>query len=132
MMAYYGGRGRNKCPTSVSKWYYGSDSGNGYLQKSDLDINLKCGTDWSDWSECDQSACGDSFIYRTRIDENGKQCTIAWHVDDCIATHVDQKTLDHLGKKMIYHFGDMKIHAGNEHDFLGMNTRLKRQLNVHT
>lgn len=56
-----------------------------------------------------------------KVDENSKQCTIAWHVDDCIATHVDQKVLDHLDKKMIYHFGDMKIHTGNKHDFLGMN-----------
>ena len=32
-----------------------------------------------------------------RTDKNGKQCTIAWHVDDCIATHMEQKELDMLG-----------------------------------
>ena len=53
--------------------------------------------------------------------ENGKQCTIAWHVDDCIATHVEQAVLDNLGKKMIKHFGEMEINTGNKHDFLGMN-----------
>ena len=56
-----------------------------------------------------------------RITEDVKQCTIVWHVDDCIAAHVDQKVLDHLGKKMMHHFGDMEIHTGNERDFLVMN-----------
>ena len=51
---------------------------------------------------------------------NGKQCTIAWHVDDCVATHIEQSVLDALGALMIKHFGDMKIHTGKEHEFLGM------------
>ena len=45
-----------------------------------------------------------------RLDSNGKQCTIAWHVDDCIATHVEQSKLDELGEQIIKHFGDMEIH----------------------
>ena len=49
--------------------------------------------------------------------EDGNQCTIAWHVDDCIATHIDQRVLDELGENMIYHFGKMDIISGNEHEF---------------
>ena len=55
-----------------------------------------------------------------RTDEDGNQCTIAWHVDDCIATHIDQRVLDELGEKMIHHFGEMDIQSGNEHEFLGI------------
>ena len=38
---------------------------------------------------------------------NGKQCTVAWHVDDVIATHVEQKVLDELGEQMKTDYGDM-------------------------
>ena len=31
---------------------------------------------------------------------NGKQCTIAWHVDDAIASHEEQMILDELGEQM--------------------------------
>ena len=31
----------------------------------------------------------------------GKQMTIAWHVDDCIVSHADQRVLDEFGKRMI-------------------------------
>ena len=55
----------------------------------------------------------------------GHQCTIAWHVDDCLASHRDQKVLDTLSQRTITSFGDMKIHTGNEHDFLGMKIRIR-------
>ena len=61
-----------------------------------------------------------------RTDKNGKQCTIAWHVDDSIATHVDQSKLDDLGRQMIKHFGDMEIYRGDSHDFLGMKLNILR------
>ena len=62
-----------------------------------------------------------------RTDKNGKQCTIAWHVDDCIATHLEQKELDILGEQMIKHFGEMEIHRGNTHDILGMKLNILRE-----
>ena len=40
---------------------------------------------------------------------NSEQCTIAWHVDDCLATHRDQHVLDDLANKLIHRFGDMTM-----------------------
>ena len=51
---------------------------------------------------------------------NNKQCTIAWHVDDCITSHVDKEVLKTISDIMQNEFGEMKITEGNEHDFLGM------------
>ena len=51
---------------------------------------------------------------------NGKQLSIAWHVDDCIASHVDESVLDDFARDMINEFGEMEITKGSCHDFLGM------------
>ena len=32
---------------------------------------------------------------------NGNQCTISWHVDDCLVSHNDQKVLDDMAQIMI-------------------------------
>ena len=56
---------------------------------------------------------------------NGSQCSIMWHIDNCIATHQDQKELDGLGKQMIEYFGDMNVTSGSKHDFLGMKLHLR-------
>ena len=58
-------------------------------------------------------------------DINGSQCTIAWHVDDCLATHIKQSVLDALAKRLIDRFGDMKITTGATHDFLGMKITIR-------
>jgi hypothetical protein len=58
---------------------------------------------------------------------NGKQCSIAWHVDNAIATHVDQAVLNELGQQMMTNFGDMKITSGTEHEFLGMKIRINEK-----
>ena len=55
-----------------------------------------------------------------------KQCTITWHVDDCLASHVNQQVLDQVGKMMIEEFGEMEITRGNEHDFLGMKLKFDK------
>jgi len=55
---------------------------------------------------------------------NGKQLTIAWHVDDCIASHMEKTVLDEFGKIMIKEFGEMTITTGNEHNFLGMKIKI--------
>ena len=64
---------------------------------------------------------------------NGKQCTIAWHVDDAIASHVEQKVLDELGVQMKAGFGNMDIVSGTEHSFLGINIKIneeKKTINI--
>ena len=55
---------------------------------------------------------------------NGKQCTIAWHVDDAIASHVEQEVLNKLGVQMQADFGETDITSGTEHSFLGMNIKI--------
>ena len=48
------------------------------------------------------------------------QCTIAWHVNDCIVSHMDKKVLTDIANIMQSEYGEMKITEGKEHDFLGM------------
>ena len=69
---------------------------------------------------------------------NGHQCTISWHVDDCLASHQEKKVLDDLALIMIREFGDMEISRGKDHSFLGMEIEvsdgivklsMKKQLN---
>ena len=57
---------------------------------------------------------------------NGKQMTIAWHVDDCIVSHTDQDVLDKFGQRMIEEFGDMTINTGDMHDFIGMKIGINK------
>ena len=56
---------------------------------------------------------------------NGKQCTIAWPVDDNVATHEDQEVIDEIKSIMVEHFGEMKFVEGEEHTFLGMKITIK-------
>ena len=55
----------------------------------------------------------------------GKQCTIAWHVNDCIVTRIDQLYLNQLKTLMIEKFGEMKFLTDQTHDFLGMKITLR-------
>eukprot|EP00957_Ditylum_brightwellii_P126439 9638025-Ditylum_brightwellii.AAC.1 len=64
------------------------------------------------------------------MDINVKQCTIVWHVDDCLAIHVEQTGLDKLGATMIKHFQPMDITTGDIHDFLGMKIILTKDRKV--
>ena len=57
----------------------------------------------------------------------GKQCTMAWHVDDAIASHDDQKVLDVLGEQMQKDFRKMDITTGTKHSFLGMNINIDEE-----
>ena len=50
---------------------------------------------------------------------NGKQCTIAFYVDDNLASHADQAVLDGVIKEIERHTGKMTIMRGDEHTFLG-------------
>jgi hypothetical protein len=52
---------------------------------------------------------------------NGKQCTIAWYVDDNKILHLDERVVTNVVGRIEERFGKMTITRGNEHVFLGMN-----------
>ena len=53
----------------------------------------------------------------------GKQCTIAWYVDDNKISHVDPDVVTMVTEKMEQRFDKMTVTRGKEHVFLGMNIR---------
>ena len=54
----------------------------------------------------------------------GKQCKIAWRIDDNIVTHDDEKVLDNVIEMISEHFGELTITKGEEHKFLGMSVNI--------
>ena len=58
---------------------------------------------------------------------NGKQCTIAWYVDDNKISHEDPKVVTEVLEAIKEHFGDLVINRGNEHDLLGMKITINRK-----
>ena len=58
---------------------------------------------------------------------NGKQCTIAWYVDDNKLSHVDPDVVTKIMDEIKEHFGDLVISRGNEHDLLGMKIVMDRK-----
>jgi hypothetical protein len=63
----------------------------------------------------------DSCIANCTID--GKQCTIAWYVDDNKISHADPQVVNKVIENIEERFGKMTITRGKEHVFLGMNIR---------
>ena len=63
----------------------------------------------------------DSCIANCIID--GKQCTIAWYVDDNKISHADPQVVTKVIENIEERFGKMTITRGKEHVFLGMNIR---------
>ena len=57
---------------------------------------------------------------------NGKQCTIAWHVDDNKISHVDKDVVSEVIKCIEEKFGKMTVTRGDNHVFLGMNVCYRR------
>ena len=57
----------------------------------------------------------------------GKQCTIAWYVDDNKISHVDPKVVSMIIDKLEERFGMMTVTRGKEHVFLGMNIRYTKE-----
>ena len=55
---------------------------------------------------------------------NGKQCNVAWYVDNNKASHVDSRVIDDLLDQIKTHFGEIKLTRGKKHTFLGMNLRI--------
>ena len=58
---------------------------------------------------------------------DGKQCTIAWYVDDNKISHVDPKVVTSVLEAVKEHFGELVISRGNEHDLLGMKITLDKK-----
>jgi hypothetical protein len=56
---------------------------------------------------------------------NGKQCTIAWYVDDNKVSHMDPSVVTKVIEKVEEHFGKMTVTRGKKHCFLGMNIILR-------
>jgi hypothetical protein len=61
----------------------------------------------------------DTCVANKMID--GKQCTIAWYVDDNKISHVDDKVVTRTIEMIEWRFGKMTVTRGKEHIFLGMN-----------
>jgi hypothetical protein len=58
---------------------------------------------------------------------NGKQCTIAWYVDDNKLSHVESNVVTEILDKVKDHFGELVISRGDEHTLLGMHIKLNRE-----
>jgi hypothetical protein len=52
---------------------------------------------------------------------NGKQCTIAWYVDNTKISHKDPEVVTMIIKKLEDAFGKLTVTRGPKHTFLGMN-----------
>ena len=52
----------------------------------------------------------DEFVANKMV--NGKQCTIAWHVDDNKISHVDRKVVSQVIKDIEKKFGEMTVTRG--------------------
>jgi hypothetical protein len=61
----------------------------------------------------------DTCVANKTID--GKQCTVAWFVDDNKISHVDDKVVSNVIEKIEERFGKMTVTRGKEHVFLGMD-----------
>mmetsp|Transcript_6126 Transcript_6126/g.8912 ORF Transcript_6126/g.8912 Transcript_6126/m.8912 type:complete len:317 (-) Transcript_6126:68-1018(-) len=57
---------------------------------------------------------------------NGKQCTIAWYVDDTKLSHVGPEVVTNILDTVKEHFGERVINRGNKHDLLGMKIEIDR------
>ncbi|KAI2510045.1 Reverse transcriptase (RNA-dependent DNA polymerase) [Fragilaria crotonensis] len=63
----------------------------------------------------------DSCIANCEI--KGKQCTIAWYVDDAKISHVDPDVVTSIIDRLEARFDKMTVTRGLEHSFLGMKIR---------
>jgi hypothetical protein len=52
---------------------------------------------------------------------NGKQCTVAWYIDDNKISHMDPTIVTHIIEMIEARFGKMTVTRGSEHVFLGMH-----------
>ena len=57
---------------------------------------------------------------------NGKQYTIVWYVDYNKLSHVDPDLVTEILEPMNNHFGELVISRYDEHGFLGMKIKLRK------
>jgi len=58
---------------------------------------------------------------------NGRQCTVAWCVDDNKLSHVQPEVVTKVLEVIKAHFGELEISRGDEHNLLGMNIVMDRE-----
>jgi hypothetical protein len=58
---------------------------------------------------------------------NGKQCTIAWYVDDNKLSHISKDVVTEILEKVKEHFGELVISRGDKHTLLGMHITMNRK-----
>ena len=58
---------------------------------------------------------------------DGKQCTIVWYVDENKLSHVDTNVVTECFEEIKKHFGELVISRGDEHEFLGMDIKLRKE-----
>ena len=61
---------------------------------------------------------------------NGKQCTIAFYLDDNKVSQEDPKVVTKVIQTLKHHFGDLKVVRGTKHTFLGMLSDKKIQIDM--
>jgi len=61
---------------------------------------------------------------------NGKQCTIAWYVDDMKISHVSKDVVTQIIQELEKKFGKMSVTRGCKQHFLGMSLQYKNDHNV--
>ena len=58
---------------------------------------------------------------------NGKQCTVAWYVDDNKLSHVQPEVITQVLEVVKGHFAELEISRGDEHNLLGMKIVMNRE-----
>ena len=58
---------------------------------------------------------------------DGKQCTIAWYVDDAKISHEDPEVVTRIINQLESVFGKMTVTRGADHVFLGMNIKYTKE-----
>jgi hypothetical protein len=66
----------------------------------------------------------DPCVANAMID--GKQCTIAWYVDDLKVSHMQKSVVMKILKAIETKFGGLKITTGRNHTYLGMDITFKK------
>jgi len=58
---------------------------------------------------------------------NGRQCTVAWYVDDNKLLHVQPEVVTQVLEVIMGHLGELEISRGDEHNSLGMKIVMDRE-----
>ena len=66
------------------------------------------------------------YIFVANKTINGKQCTIAWYVDDNKVSHVEQEVIDDIIAKIEERFPGPTVTKGAEHTFNGIKMRFMK------